>query len=60
MKDQLVALLGDKVGLDEAKASEVVDTVVGFLKDNPQRITELLGDNPAEMVSDTLGKLFGR
>jgi hypothetical protein len=60
MKDQLVALLGEKVGLDPAKASQVVDTVLGFIKDNPHQLTELLGDNPAELVTDTIGKLFGR
>ena len=60
MKEQLVALLGEKVGLDEAKASQVVDTILGFIKDNPQKFTEFLGDNPTEMVTNTIGKLFGR
>ena len=60
MKDELVALLGDRVGLDEAKTSQVVDTILGFLKEHPEKITSLLGDDPAEMVTDTIGKLFGR
>lgn len=60
IQDQLVALLGEKVGLDESKASEVVDTIMNFIKENPEKLTSFLGDDPMETVTDTIGKLFGR
>jgi hypothetical protein len=36
MKEQSVSLLMSKVGLDEEKANQAVDTVPDFIKDNPQ------------------------
>jgi hypothetical protein len=60
VKEELIALLGEKAGLDESKASEVVDAVLNFIKENPERLTAFLGDDPVEMVTSTLGKLFGR
>ena len=60
MKDQLVALLGEKVGLDESKASEVVDTILGFIKENPEKLTAFLGEEPMDTVTNKIGKLFGR
>ena len=33
MKEQLVALLGEKAGLDDARASQVVDTDLAFSKE---------------------------
>ncbi|MEP7216927.1 MAG: hypothetical protein ABI782_11800 [Anaerolineaceae bacterium] len=60
MKDELVALLGEKVGLDESKASDVVDAILNFIKENPEKLTAFLGDDPMATVSDTIGKLFGR
>ena len=58
MKEQLVALLGEKTGLDPDKAGQVVDTVIGFLKDNPDKLSELMGDH--EGITGKIGKLFGR
>ncbi len=58
--EQLAALLQEKVGLDEAKASQVVEVVVGFLKDNPERLRELLGAEPVGAARGGLGRLFGR
>ncbi len=60
MKEQLVALLGDRVGLDQSKASQAVDTIMNFIKENPEKLTEFLGEDPMETVTDTIGKLFGR
>ena len=60
MKDELVALLGERVGLDPSKASQVVDAILDFIKENPGKLTAFLGDDPMETVTDTLGKLFGR
>ena len=60
VKEQLVALLGDRVGLDQSKASQAVDTIMNFIKENPEKLTEFLGEDPMETVTDTIGKLFGR
>ncbi len=56
MNEQLVKLLMDRVGLDEAKANQAINTVMGFFKENPEKITELL-DN--EQVAAALDKLQG-
>ncbi len=58
MREQLIAQLKEKAGLDEAKAGQVVDTVVGFLKENPDRIKELLGAEPVHAAAGGLGRLF--
>jgi hypothetical protein len=60
MEEELIGLLTDRVGLDRDKATQVVETIVNFLKENPAKLTGLLGDNPMEMVTDTIGKRFGR
>jgi len=70
MQDQLIKLLSERVGIDEATAGKAVDTVMGFLKDNPQEITSLLGDIRGEdgkldmsdvgQLKDRLGGLFGK
>lgn len=67
MKDQLVKLLMERVGLDEEKANKAVDTVLGFVKDNPEQLQGLLGSEQAQEVLSKLpgglgnkvGKLFG-
>jgi hypothetical protein len=62
MKEQLVSLLISKVGLDEEKANQAVDAVLGFVKENPEKITEYLGKaglgGAAEKLSG-LGGIFG-
>ena len=60
MREELIALLGEKVGLDPSKAESVVDAILNFIKENPERLTAFLGDDPAEMITSTLGKLFNR
>lgn len=60
LKSQLVALLQEKTGLDASKASGAIDAILDFIKENPERLTSFLGDDPMETVTDTLGKLFGR
>lgn len=59
MKEQLVSLLVSKVGLDEEKANQAVDTVLGFVKDHPEQITEYLGKAGLGGVADKLGGLGG-
>lgn len=58
MKEQLISLLQSKVGLDAEKANQAVDTVLDFIKNNPQQVTEYLGKLPGGL-GDKLGGLFG-
>lgn len=59
MKEQLVSLLISKVGLDEEKANQAVDTVLDFVKDNPEQITEYLSKFGMGGVAEKLGGLGG-
>lgn len=56
MNEQLVKVLMDRVGLDEAKANQAIEAIMGFLKENPAKIAELM-DN--EQVAAVLNKLPG-
>jgi hypothetical protein len=56
MKDQVIKLLMDRVGLDEAKAGQALETVMGFVKENPERLSGLMG---SEQAQSFLGKLPG-
>ncbi len=58
MKEQLVSLLVSKVGLDQEKADQAVDTVLGYLKDNPQQLASYLDKFGAGAIGDKLGGLF--
>lgn len=60
MKDQLVRLLMERANLDEEKANKAVDTVMEFLKENPDKLSGLLGDDRVQDATKKLGKLFGR
>ncbi|MGH2609664.1 MAG: hypothetical protein ACRDHF_11345 [Tepidiformaceae bacterium] len=62
MKDQIVAMLVDKANLDQAKAEDVVDKVLDFLKDHPDELMKLTQNEMVESVTKKggLGKLFGR
>ena len=58
MKEQLVALLVSKVGLDEQKAVQAVDTILNFFKEHPDQVSSLLGKLPGGL-GDKLGGLLG-
>ncbi|MGA9768345.1 MAG: hypothetical protein WBV94_04840 [Blastocatellia bacterium] len=58
MKEQLVALLVSKVGLDQEKADQAVDTVLNFFKEHPDQVSSLLGKLPGGL-GDKLGGLLG-
>lgn len=60
MKEQLIAIIVDKTGIDAAKAGQAVDAVLGFLKENPEKLSALLADDRLDDVTEKLGKLFGR
>jgi hypothetical protein len=58
VKEQLVSLLVSKVGLDQEKAEQAVDTILSYVKDNPQQLTAYLGKLPGGL-GDKLGGMFG-
>jgi hypothetical protein len=58
MKDQLVSLLVSKVGLDQQKAEQAIDTVLDYLKNNPQQLASLTDKLPGGL-GDKLGGMFG-
>ena len=58
MKEQLVSLLTSKVGLDAEKANKAVDTVLEYIKSNPQQITEYLSKVGAGGIADKVGGFF--
>ena len=58
MKEQLVSLLISKVGLDQEKAEKAVDTVLEFVKNNPEQLSSYLGKLPGGL-GDKLGGMFG-
>jgi hypothetical protein len=58
VKEQLVSLLISKVGLDQEKAEQAVDTILGYVKDNPEQLSSYLGKLPGGL-GDKLGGMFG-
>jgi len=60
MKEQLVSLLTSKIGLDQEKAEQAVDTVLEYIKNNPQQLSSYLEQFGAGGIADKLGGLFGK
>ncbi len=61
MNDQIVKMVAQKAGVDAALVEKVLDTLQGFLKENPDKLTAFLGEeSPIGEVGGKLGKLFGR
>ena len=58
MKDQLVSLLVSKVGLDKQKAEQAVETVLDYIKNNPQQLSSLTDKLPGGL-GDKLGGMLG-
>jgi len=59
VKDQLISLLVSKVGLDQQKAEQAVDTVLEYIKNNPQQLSSYLEKFGAGGIADKLGGLLG-
>ena len=61
IQDQLTKMIAERAGIDPATAAKAADAVVGFLKENPEKVTELLGvDSPIGDAASKITKLFGR
>jgi nucleoid DNA-binding protein len=59
MKEQLIALLTSKVGLDPEKAQQAVDTVLDYIRSNPDQIKSYLSQAGIGAVGDKLSSLLG-
>jgi hypothetical protein len=60
MKEQLVSMLVSRIGLDQQKAEQAVDTVLEYIKDNPQQISSYLQSVGAGGLADKIGGMFGK
>lgn len=59
MRETLVRLVSERAGLDEGKAGQAVDAILGFFKENPDKIKELAAGQ-AGGLGGKLGHLLGR
>jgi hypothetical protein len=55
MKDKLIEMVAEKTGLDAEKAESAVDTVLGFLKENPAAVKELVGAEHGADIRERIG-----
>lgn len=60
MKEQLVSLLTSKVGLDQEKANQTVDTILEYITANPEQLTSYLEKVGLGGVAGTLGGAAGK
>jgi hypothetical protein len=47
VKDKVIDIVVERTGIDRAKAEEAVETVLGYLRDNPGDLKDLAGIEPA-------------
>ena len=62
MKDQLVNMVAQRVGISAEQADQAVDTVLGYIKDNPEQLQGMLNLDEGAMagIKDKLGGMFKR
>lgn len=61
MEEQIAKVISERAGIDEATALKAANAVMGFLKENPEKLTAFLGDDsPLGDAADKITKLFGR
>lgn len=60
MNEKIIALVCERTGLSPDVATRAVDTVLNFLKENPDQIKELVGHIDASDALSNAIKLFGR
>lgn len=61
IQEQLARMIAERAGIDPETATKAADAVIGFLKENPERVTELLGDDsPLGDAAAKITRLFGR
>jgi len=54
MIDEFIGQMAEKVGISEEQAKQVID----FLKENADKVPELLGSDALDGIKDKLGGLF--
>lgn len=59
MKEQLIAMVAERAGIDPAKAGQAVDAVLGFLKENPDQLKGLVGIDPKDLLGEVKSKGLG-
>jgi hypothetical protein len=55
MIDEFIGQLAEKVGISEEQAKQVIE----FLKENSDKIPELIGSDAVDSIKEKLGGLFG-
>jgi hypothetical protein len=61
MEEQIAKVIAERTGLDPAMALKAANAVMGFIKENPEKLSALLGDDsPLGDAADKITKLFGR
>jgi hypothetical protein len=50
VKEQLIAMVAEKAGLDTGKAEQAVEAVLGYLQQHPGQLKSLLGTDPGGLV----------
>lgn len=61
MEEQIANAIAQRTGLDPATALKAANAVMDFLKENPEKLTALLGDDsPLGDAAGKITKLFGR
>ena len=59
MNDLLVRLLLSRIGgINDLRAAQALDMVVGFVRDNPERLQRLLDSEQGARVIDKLEELL--
>lgn len=54
MIEDMIAQMAEKVGISEDQAKQVIE----FLKENADKVPELIGGDALEGIKDKLGGLF--
>jgi len=60
MKEQLISLLVERVGLDQQKAEQSVTTILEYVKSNPQQLTSYLESASGGGIAKSLGGMLGK
>lgn len=65
---EIISVIAERLGMDEGMVGKVVESVFGFLRENPEQAMGLLGQfglgdlgglGDVEELGAKLGKLFG-
>lgn len=61
MEEQIAKAISERTGLDPAMALKAANAVMDFIKENPEKLSGLLGDDsPLGGAADKITKMFGR